>query len=151
MTGVPQKYSRDDLSEKRAAFLDAYLASGGDRTAATHAVMQLYGYPKRQASQYAARLLKDEKIRSILAEEAGTSFAATAWLASERLAEILATGQWFGQVVKPGDGLKAIKDALDRGGFAIAKMVDVRVTDDTKSPQEKLAEVKAMLNQLGGN
>lgn len=145
----PRKFSRSDLTDKQEKFLDAYIASGGSREAATHAVIAVYGYEKQAASAQASRLLKSDKIRDCLSEEVFTSQAAMAFVAQERLNEILTTGMWFGQPVKAADGLKAVAQALDRGGFAIAKSVEMNLTvEDNRSQKEMLAEVRGMFAQL---
>lgn len=137
----------DRLTAKQRQFLEAYIQAGGDRSAATQIVMDVYGYERQPACVMATRLLKNDKIREALFHATFESFAASAFIAQERLMEILTTGTWFGQPVKPGDGLKAIQKALDRGGHAIATKIDIDVKDE-RSVQELRAAVAEKLQAL---
>lgn len=108
-------FTRADLNEKQERFVDRYIELGGSREAATTAVKEIYGYSAHAACGHAGRMLKNEKIRDVLAEETTASFAVLGVVAAERLSEILMTGMWFGQAVKPTDGMRAIREGLDRG------------------------------------
>lgn len=121
-------------------FVDEYFRLGGSRAAATEAVKIAYGYEGNQASVQANRLLKSERVQKVLAALSATSFAPLAVLAFDQLKDILETGQWHGQKVKPGDGLKVMKEVLERGVGKVADKTEVEITD-----HRSLDEVKAAL------
>lgn len=141
-------FTREDLNEKQSAWLDAYIEGGATRNAATQAVKMVYGYNDNAASTHAGRMLKNEKIRDVLVEEVGASFAATAVLAAERLAEILTTGMFFGQAVKPSDGMKAIREGLDRGIGPLAHIQKIHMEHDI-GPNSVKELRAAILGELG--
>ena len=120
MSRKTKRFTRADLNEKQEGFVDYYMAAGGTREGATAAVQVVYGYEGNAASSKATQLLKHEKIRDVIVEETLASFAAMGALAADKLMEVLDTGQWHGQAVKPSDGLKAIGQALERGIGPIA-------------------------------
>lgn len=148
-----KKFTRNDLNEKQNAFVDEYIARGGSRAAATDAMMVVYGYDKPNASSAANRMLKNERIRDVLVEETVASFAALGVLAAEKLADILITGQWFGQPVKPSDGLKAISRALERGVGPVAQITEMNVRHEVEnlSAKELRAEIVSELRKLPDN
>ncbi len=117
----PRRATRDDLTEKQQKFVDMFVDLGGTREAATDAYMVAYGQDnKAYASRSAGRLLKDEKIQQVLVDETVSSFSAQAVIAADKLGDIIQTGMWHGQPVKPNDGLKAIAMALERSIGPIA-------------------------------
>lgn len=146
---MAKRATRDDLNEKQQAFVDSYIARGGTRAGATEAVIEVYGYEPSAASSAAYRMLKNQKIMDVIVDEAVTSFAALAVVGVDKLTEILTTGQWFGQPVKPNDGLKAISQALERGVGPIAHVhkVDVNHTSDM-SVKELRAGIAEELRKL---
>lgn len=145
-----KRFTRDDLTDKQLAFVDEYIARGGTRPGATEAAMVAYGYERETASQQASRLLKHEKVRDVIVEETLASFAALGAMAADKLVEILETGMWFGQAVKPSDGLKAIQQALERGIGPIAHIHEHNVNHelDGKTGKELRAAVVAELRKL---
>lgn len=144
-----KRATRDDLNEKQQQFVDLYIASGGTRQGATDAVKAVYGYEPGAASSHAYRMLKNQKIMDVIVDEAVTSFAALAVVGVDKLTDILTTGMWFGQAVKPNDGLKAISQALERGVGPIAHVhkVDVNHTSDM-SVKELRAGIAEELRKL---
>src|SRR5690606_39345869 len=64
-----KRYTREDLNEKQAAFVDGYIEAGGNRHAATKLVKEIWGYDGNAASVKACELLRNEKIRDVLHNE----------------------------------------------------------------------------------
>ena len=114
---MPKKrFTRDDLTSKQRDWVDEFIQRGGTRAAGTAAYISVYGQEdKRIASQCAWRLLRDEKVKYVLADETTAEFAAQAVIAADALGDIITTGMWKGQAVKPNEALKAISLALERG------------------------------------
>lgn len=124
MGAVPSKtYTRDDLNERQAAWLDRYLEYGGNRSAATKAVEEVYGYTHQNAKAYASQLIRNPKIRAVLGESVTVEAAAAAVVAGRELANMVSDGLSHGQTVKPADKIKAAKILLDRGAGAVAQKV----------------------------
>lgn len=140
-----KRFTRADLTDNQAAWLDRYIEYGASREAATRAIIDVYGYDPRPASAAATRMLKNEKIQDVIVEEAGASFAALGLVATERLADILLTGQWFGQTVKPSDGLKAIKEGIDRGVGPLAHIQKIQMEGEINVGSAK--ELRAQIIQ----
>lgn len=113
----------EDLTEKQQKFVELYVSMGGTREAATEAYMLAFGQDnKSYASRSAGRLLKDQRVQEVLVDETVSSFSAQAVIAADKLGDIIQTGMWFGQAVKPNDGLKAISMALERSVGPIAML-----------------------------
>ena len=138
----------EDLNEKQQRFIEEYIARGGGRLSATEAVEVVYGYDRRAATSAATRLLKNDKIKAVLADLTISSFAPLAVAANERLIEIITTGEWFGQKVKPSDGLKAIKEVFERGIGPVATKHEIEVHDN-RSINEIKASLAEKMAQLG--
>ena len=142
-----RKYTREDLNEKQRLFVDGYIEAGGNRLAATRLVEEIWGYDSKTSSVKATQLLKMEKIRDVLHNETYASFAALAVVANERLSDILLTGMWFGQKVKPSDGMRAIREAMDRAGLAVVHQHHLEITDG-RTPKELRGEIANMLSEM---
>ena len=161
---MKQRYTRDDLTDKQKEWLDRFIELGGTRQAATTAAKIAYGYTDNSASVQAYKLLRNEKIQEILVDECVATFAAGAVMATEQLVDVVTTGQWHGQIVKPGEGLKAISILIERGIGPIAQIHEHRHNHEIESlsPKELQGKVieelrklpdqdrAAMLAQLGG-
>ena len=161
---MKKRYTREDLTEKQVQWIDRFVELGGTRSAATAAVKMVYGYDGNAASVQAGRMLKNQKIQDELIDECVATFAAGAILATDKLIDILENGMWFGQPVKPNDGLKAISMMMERGIGPIAQLhehnhnhqVDSLTTKELRSAiageLRKLpdAERAIVLKQLGG-
>ena len=142
------RYTRDDLNEKQRKFVDLYIECGGDRQMATANYMAIWEQPdKRTASSAVSRLLKNPKIKDVLADECVASFAALAVVATDKLADMLITGMWHGQPVKATDGLKAIKMAMERSIGPVITQTNITV-DDKRSAKEIKAEIIQELKSL---
>lgn len=141
------KTKYESLSEKQQAWVDEYIARGGSRSAATDAVVSVYGYEPRIATSYASRMLRNDNIREVLGDMTIASFAPLAVLANEQLVEMLTTGLWHGQIVKPSDGLKAIKEVLERGIGPVVQKRELEITDN-RSLKEVQASLVDKLSQL---
>lgn len=137
----------EDLKPEHQAFIDNYILNGGSRDAATTAVQVVYGYDRDNATRYAGRLLQNKRIIAVLREKTLSTFAALHVMAAEKLAEVIDTGMWHGQKVKPSDGLKAIKEALERGIGPVVHRQEIEVTDN-RSLTELKAHVVNQLSQL---
>lgn len=136
----------DDLPENHRNFIDEYIKRGGSRTAATEAVMAVYGYDRKTATVYANRLLKHKNILAVLRDLTIASFAPAAVAANEQLVEILTTGMWHGQKVKPSDGLKVIKEVLERGIGPVVHKSELEVHDNRSLQEVKAAIVQKLEN-----
>ena len=137
-----RRASWDNLTEKEAAFLRAFIDAGAVRSAATAIVLEVYNCKdKRSASVIASDLLKKDKIRDILAEETMATHAVGAVQGTNVLMDMLETGMFHGQPVKPGDAIKCAKELIERGVGPIARYVEHRITDDR-------ADTKTLMTQL---
>jgi hypothetical protein len=129
----------NDMNPQMQRFIDAYFELGGTRAAATEAVKIAYSYTGNQASVQANKLLKIERVQKVMAAMSATSFAPLAVLAFDQLKDILETGMWHGQKVKPADGLKVMKEVFERGIGKVADKTEVDIVDVRSVEQIKSA------------
>jgi len=146
------KYTREDLTEQQTQFVDEYLAEGANRRAATEIVYRIYDCKdKRVASAMATRLLKQQSIKDVLVEETVSEFPNMAAQAVEIVKEVLETGQFHGQTVKPNVGLKTAVDVIERGLGAVAQIHQHQVTHEVSAltGSELREAVVAEMKKLG--
>lgn len=144
---MTKQLTYDDLKPEHQQFIDLYFEGGGTRKSAIDACKVIYGYDQLKAQHHSWRLLRNPKITAVLKQRTTQHFASLHVLAADQLAEIIATGLWHGQPVKASEGLKAIKEALERGVGPVVTKHEVEVNDN-RSVNELKAHVTGMLARL---
>jgi len=99
--------STPDLTERQAAFVDAYVSNGGN---ALQAAVEA-GYSKTSAKQEGSRLLRNPKVAQALARAAADHLARHAPVAMQSVFALMTTAR--SEKVR----LEAAKDWLDRAGL----------------------------------
>lgn len=125
----------EDLTDKQKHWLEEYVARGGGRKAAVEAAMVAYDTDIRKAGAYASRNLNSDVMKPIIAQRIVNSFGDLSVIGADKLREVLETGMWFGQAVKPADGLRAIKEALERGIGPVTHKQEITVQDNRTLPE----------------
>lgn len=124
---VPQ----DSLTAKQRAFVDAFLANGGNRTKAAIEA----GYGEKSAHVTGCRLAKHPKIRAALAEYTTQVLAELAPHAALTLGHLLGSKSGYVR-------LEAAKTILDRNGVGVQKqptqqqamVVNIKLGDTKGTP-----------------
>lgn len=142
------KYTIDDLTDQQREFVEKYMESGGDRAAARDIVKQVYNCTtEASVTSTTYRLLNSDKIKDVMADRVLTSFAPMAVTAANALNEMIETGMWHGQIVKPADAIRAITKVLDRGIGSVVNHTEHHIKDE-RSREELEQAVKDKINQL---
>ena len=119
-----KRYTRNDLNEKQAAWLDTYIELGQTTAASIEAVVRVYGYDENAARSYAHRMVRHPKIVSVLAQEDDLRVQTAAGAVQRVLTEMAVDGiDGDGRIVKHSERIKAAKIVLDRGRGAVAQRV----------------------------
>lgn len=138
----------EDLTDKQRAFVEAFLALGGDQGAATEAVVKTNPDIKSRevARQTAYRHLHNPRVLAVLRQMTEGQFKIDAVRAAAKLGEML-DGTVNGMPVKSSDVLKAAQDILNRAGLAGVQRVEHTHTDN-RSLEEIKEAVRQQLAQM---
>ena len=136
----------DKLTPKRAAFVKAYLATGGAN--ATQAAIAA-GYSGKGggagAAVTASRLLREPLVLQAIKEEAERRLRAGVALGASTLEELARNAQ--SESVR----LQAAQSLLDRGGLQLASLSKHEVVVEHRSDDELRARVEQLQRELGLN
>jgi hypothetical protein len=138
-------YTLEDLNPKQREFVERFLETDGDRTRAGAIYQEIYGCAEESARTQASRLLKHEKVQAVLLEHTSKSFAEVTPKVIAMLDEMVSTGMWFGQKVKPADAIKLSDKILNRSIGPVATKVEHTIKDERNLDEIQAAVMEKLL------